>query len=202
MPFKLQHFDSNLRIGLWRIEESETELKALWQSELDVKEATESRRTEWLASRLCLKELLGVEVDLYKDEFGKPHLRHHQGHISLSHCKGYAAAAFHAHHPIGIDMESINERILSITTRFIRDDERMILKEFGELRGAYFIWSAKESLFKLYGRKSLNFKKHLKIHPANGNWYASLNKEDEMFSFELNYQWIDNTILTWMHDKT
>ena len=55
----------------------------------------ESRRAEWLAVRLLVKELFGSECEVAYHPTGRPYLKHGTAHISISHTKGFAAVAYH-----------------------------------------------------------------------------------------------------------
>lgn len=135
---------------------------------------------------------------MIKDSFGKPHLPNGKGQISLSHCKDFAAVAYHPLQPVGLDMEYLSDRIVTIAPKFIRPEETFLLEEYGEIRGAMLIWSAKESLFKLYGRKSLNFRKHLLISKHNTKLIARVCKDQFDQTFVLNHEWFNEHVLTWV----
>lgn len=198
MPFQI-HFNNNqLKIGLWQITESLNELQQLWQGRAAPTAAPENRQKEWLASRLCLQSLLNEACEIVKDSYGKPQLLSGKGQISISHCKGFAAVAYHPIQPVGIDMEYLSDRILTIAPRFVRPEETFLLEEYGEIHGAMLIWSAKESLFKLYGRKSLNFKEHLLIAKRNNGLIGRICKDSTDQTFILNHEWFEQHVLTWV----
>ena len=94
MPFL--HFDtdnSDLNIGLWRVEETEmfflTRLKLFeheWQKLSTISHP--QKRLEWLSSRLCLKEILKIsnqdQVQSLNKPTGKPYLSSESHAISYS----------------------------------------------------------------------------------------------------------------------
>ncbi len=173
MPiFSLLPFGSVCRVALWHITETEADLTN--GLTLTPDEATElasvvhpGQRVEWLASRVTMHWLAGQlglpYKGLVKDEFGKPHLRDVAGHISLSHTSGWAAAAFHPHQPVGLDIEPVREQFGRVVPRVLSAPE--IAHANGHLSRLAVYWCAKEALYKLYGKRKLTFRKHLLIDP-------------------------------------
>ena len=129
----------------------------------------------WLASRFVLQQVVQQSpLKLIKGPSGKPFLLESENHISLSHCVGYVAA-IHAEVPVGIDVERISPRVQKIKNYFMRDQEIDLLGEGnGELMLA---WSAKESIFKWYGKQNLGFKSQLCIR--------SIDFEGQVMQMEL-----------------
>jgi 4'-phosphopantetheinyl transferase len=123
--------------------------------------ANEEIQYRWLASRFVLQQVVEQSpLKLIKGPSGKPFLLESENHISLSHCVGYVAA-IHAEVPVGIDVERISPRVQKIKNYFMRDKEIDLLGEGNcELMLA---WSAKESIFKWYGKQNLGFKSQLCI---------------------------------------
>ena len=84
------------------------------------------------------------------------------GYISLSHCKKGVAAAFSEQLEVGIDIETKRENLKRIAQKFTTEEElaRFDCEPHTALQ---FVWGIKESLFKLYGYGSVDFKEHLEI---------------------------------------
>jgi phosphopantetheinyl transferase len=126
-----------------------------------------AQRTEWLACRVAVRQLVeqlgGVYTGLYKDEYGKPHLRDLPWSISLSHTAGWAAAVVHQSRPVGIDIEPIRDQFQRVVPRTLSADE--IAHAAGLPARLAVYWCAKESLYKLYGKRQLTFREHLLIDP-------------------------------------
>ncbi len=126
-----------------------------------------AQRTEWLACRVAVRQLVGqlggVYTGLYKDEYGKPHLRDLPWSISLSHTTGWAAAVVHQSRPVGIDIEPIRDQFQRVVPRTLSVDE--IAHAAGLPARLAVYWCAKESLYKLYGKRHLTFREHLLIDP-------------------------------------
>ncbi|MBO0948006.1 4'-phosphopantetheinyl transferase family protein [Fibrella forsythiae] len=156
----------------WRISETETalsgQLRLTDDEQLDLGGiAHPGQRLEWLACRIALKTLVesmgGCYTGLWKDEFGKPHLRNLAGHISLSHTPGWAAAVWHQARPVGLDIEPIRDQFTRVVPRVLSASE--IADANGQPDRLAVYWCAKEALYKLYGKRQLTFREHLLVDP-------------------------------------
>lgn len=169
MPIlKINNIDKNISWAIWRIDESVQELNELYNplgDELKDLAAIkfEIRKQESLAARLALKHLLNEHGynyhQIFKDEFGKPHLKDHDIQISISHTKGYGAAAINLVGPIGIDIEHHRDQIRRISKKFLHTSE--IKWASNDIIKLTKIWCAKEALYKLHGRTQLIFAEQL-----------------------------------------
>lgn len=173
MPVVFQkQIDPQTRLGLWKIEESETELIAglqLKAHEIEVMNSLNQgkRLLHWLSTRLLLRTMLNTKdyIDCQIDEHGKPYLPHSNFHISLSHSYDYAAVMISAGKQVGVDIELIKHKIKSIKHKFLSDIE-LAQKNVGDnTQGLYVCWCAKEAVYKWYGKKGLEFKQHIHIKP-------------------------------------
>lgn len=159
-------------LAIWQIAESQ----AFFLERLPLDEYTSEelegishpqKQLEWLASRYCLEHLAQhvglVHSGLSKDEFGKPFLSNCTAEMSLTHTTEYVAVAIHLSQAIGIDMERPSEKLRKIANKYLADDEQTASKL--DLRQLCIYWSAKEALYKLYGRKKLHFKENIRVDP-------------------------------------
>lgn len=125
------------------------------------------QRVEWLACRVAVCQLVqarGLDyLGLQKDEFGKPYLIGAPWHISLSHTSGWAAAVLHRSRPVGIDIEPVRDKFTRVVPRILSEEE--IAHAAGDPNRLAVYWCAKESLYKLYGKRQLTFRQHLLINP-------------------------------------
>jgi len=200
-------------IGIWRIEEEVDVLKqkvhpSIWQQDNYQSITSPRRQKEWLATRVLIRELLPQNevMDIRYDEFGKPSLNQNTRYLSITHSKDFAAVIFHHHKELGIDLEPIHPKILRLKRKFVSDKEALQIKEDNIFKLTLF-WSAKETLYKLYGKKKLRFKEHLLIHSQNqtkdskleaeGYLEASICKESFNLHTKVYYQQIENSILTY-----
>jgi phosphopantetheinyl transferase len=165
-----QIFSTNLdpsgNLLLWRAEEESVWFKEqlnvvpeLWEEYESL--VSEAIRHRWLASRYAVQQVSQQSpLKLIKELSGKPILPESENHISLSHCEGYVAA-IHGDVPVGIDVERISHRAQKIKNYFLRDEEIALLGEENE--ALILAWSAKESIFKWYGKQNLGYKTQLCI---------------------------------------
>ncbi len=159
-------------LGLWQIEESDS----YFESRLDLS-ASESqqlaplknrRRTEWLASRWLLHVMSGrtQRGAVIKDACGKPRLLDSDWEISISHTQSHVAVVA-APFLVGIDIQVRVEKISRIAPKFMSDAESKNVAPHRAIEFLHLYWGAKESLYKAYGRRSLDFKKHIRIDAFN-----------------------------------
>jgi len=192
---RIQSGEANL--CLWKITEDITDFNL----PISPKESDNlSRNQQWLAGRAAL-DALDVDVEaLRKDDYGKPWIQGSNGHVSLSHCKSYAAA-IKSQNPVGIDIEEITPRIERIAPRFVHESEWAFISEDDRLKCLYILWSAKEALYKLYGKKSVDFKHHMIAKPfeisSSGVFYMEFLKNTSML-YVMQYEVYDNHTLVWV----
>ena len=154
--------------GVWHIAEPEAELRSelrLFSAEREQLDRIKGkgRRREFLAARHLLHKMSGraERGELYKDADGKPHLRDSPFYVSISHTVDYSAAVAHPR-PCGIDVQRIVPRIRKLARKFVGPAEARLLSGLpDDLLHLHLIWSAKEALYKAYGRRQLDFKQHL-----------------------------------------
>ena len=126
-----------------------------------------SRRREWLAARVCLKTMLlrcrrlgdPRECAIVKDSRGRPRLSFapglpaHPGYdCSLSHKKRFACAGASSTPAIriGIDVEEVSPRLLSLANAFAHDRDVVIGSRPPEER-LTILWALKEACAKVLG---------------------------------------------------
>jgi phosphopantetheinyl transferase len=126
---------------------------------------SESRKREWLAVRVLLKNILQEEKEILYYANGKPYLADYSYHISISHTKGYAAVALNKVHPVGIDIEYFSSRASKSYSRFMNNEEYLQVSPENMETQLLLHWSAKESLFKILGESHVDFKSCLHISP-------------------------------------
>lgn len=162
--------DDDTRLAIWQIAEPQD----FFISQLKLNETdysvirtitSDTRLTEFLASRYCVRLLAGIdeELTLVKDDQGKPSVKGHPLHISISHCPGYAGAIISRKGFVGMDIEPIHGRVMRIVSRFLSETELSYLTPSREIDQATIMWSAKESIYKYYGQKGLSFSRDINL---------------------------------------
>ena len=171
MPIlKTAKINNKSAYAVWEITESVDQLRDLVESTPNVQlpdadVTNRVKQVEWMAGRLLLSSLVtelgGEYPGVYKDQYGKPHLKDSDLHISLSHSYPLVAAIVQDS-PVGIDVEQPKQKLRRISARFLTENEKKVCGDNLELLCTY--WCAKEALYKLYGKKKLIFKENLSVN--------------------------------------
>lgn len=192
-------------MGIWKMEESADELLTMLDKKADYlpfleRVTAEKRRQERLASRVLLKELLGMETLVEYRPDGAPFLPHLPLHISISHTKGYVAVILDTC-PTGVDIEYRSDRILKIRSRFMNPDEEAEIDPFHEVEHLLVYWCAKETLFKVMGQENVDFRDHLHVstfpYAASGTCVGKETRTADRKEYELAYRVTPEYVLTW-----
>ncbi len=195
MAILLKQEKNQCLFALWCIDETEEELFRFFssapQEEIEALNSFKNplKRMERMASRLLIYELLGKKVIIGYDEYSKPFIQDDTRSISISHTKGMVAVQIGGG-SAGIDIEHISDRVAKIAHKFLSASELEGIDLDKQMLHMYAFWCAKETVYKIYGKKRLDFKKHIRIEPFNiekeGIIKANLNKSGEQH-FLLNY---------------
>jgi len=148
---------------LWNITESLTGLLSLLTKSASneyLRYRSPEHQKQYLAKKILL-QYLSIEDKLSYLDSGKPVLNNNQ-HISISHSGNWVVISI-ASQETGIDMESANPKLLKIASKFVHPSEKNIF-ETGKTEDLQFIWTAKESIYKLAGQKGLSFKNDIILH--------------------------------------
>lgn len=167
--------ENGLKIVVWTLTETLEDLKnavELTEEETEAfdKISVPEKKREFLAGKYVLKqacEILGIAcTGIEKDEHGKPFLSGREYEISLTHTVDYIGTVFHKGSPVGVDLEKPRNQIFRVLPRLYSESE---LSDVGQdLKKATIYWSAKEALYKLYGKRSVDFKENLFLEEAGG----------------------------------
>jgi len=159
------------------------------------------RKIHWYGTRLLLAELLqDKEIKLSYDEYGKPTLNNSFDRISISHTANYIAVFVSDNVETGIDIEKMKPKIIRIANRFMHPDELEQVSG-NKIEHLYVYWCAKETLFKLYGKGNLDFKKNLSIesfeYKEKGVVKGRILKGDIDKVFDLSYKRIEDIMMVY-----
>ena len=169
MPlYKSLTVNSVTKVLIWKIEESIADL----QSTISLSENSTARlnsmkselhRRGFLSIRHLLKEAGYSDFDVVYDEFGKPHLKDGK-FISITHSAIFTGIIISDDVHVGIDIEKQREKILNIAHKFTQIEEYKTIANVDALISKLtIVWGAKESLYKIYGKKKLLFLHHIYI---------------------------------------
>ena len=198
MPLSLKiDFTKDIELAVWKITEDVCYFSNKIQFHNDEKSIIErlSKRKliEWLSSRYLLHIMSGRSIRgaFTKDIHGKPSLENSDFHISISHSQDQVAVIA-SEKLVGVDIQHYVEKIYRIKEKFVSENEFVDIPKEKELPALHIIWGAKESLYKAYGKRSLDFKKNigiseLDITQDSGKFRGWVNKDDYFKEFEIYY---------------
>ncbi len=210
MLLRKEHIDGDGLIGIGKITDNhQALLRSLPQTQQRAAEEyvskmrSERRVIEWLTTRVLLFELLGEEKIIDNRPDGRPFLKDGSYKISISHTKEYAAVLLHKQYSVGIDVETISERVKKLADKFISENEYIDLSQ--QVIHQLLHWSAKETMFKMMEESEIDFKEHLHVHPfrpgEKGVFQASESKTLRQKTFQIHYEVLPDAVLTWAMDR-
>jgi len=196
----------NTQMGIWKITELEDDLiKKLTFTDIMIKQLCqikhETKRLEWLASRLLLQQLLNLPPSISYSANGKPYIKNLDIHLSISHTNGYAAVITSAQKPTGIDIEYPSTRIGRLVSRFCNTIEQQQFDKIGKEKGSAIVWCAKETIYKIVDIPGLKFKEDIIIEKLSkndsGTLQAKIKISDKWKSLTLHYRITAEFYLVW-----
>ena len=167
MPLYLQsNIKGFCKLVIWNIKEDESyfiQNVTLCERDLEYLSLLKNkkRRLEFWTIRNILQNILNIEENVKYHADGKPFFETAL-HISISHTADYVAVGIAAQ-DLGIDIQEIRQNIISISSRVFSVDELSLPFHASDIEKATYLWTAKESLFKMFGVKNVDFKKDLRI---------------------------------------
>lgn len=197
--------DALLTIGFWELSEDSTQLLS-WvelseEERIWVETCHPNRQNEILGVRVLLKNMLkSAYQGISYDELGKPALIGNTQSLSISHSQNQIVVALHPSKNIGIDLEFFSERINRLQQKFMSAKELAFCGE--NLVKKTLLWSAKESLYKWYGKKKLDFRQHISISDFElskyGNFQGQIHKGSLCSALNVRYLVLENRVLTFV----
>ena len=209
MPLFYQHnINDSTKLAVWQITENE---EFFLEKVSVTKEVMHPhKRLQHLAGRYLL-QLLHPDFPFHLIEIAqskKPLLSNGKLHFSISHCKDFAAAIVSEHKAVGIDVELITSKIQLVKKRFLRESELYLSSSFSdqpsisEHQLLTLFWSAKESIFKWYGKGQLSFKNNMSLNEVfyeDGQGFINANfiKEQEV-DLKIEFRVFGDLCLAWV----
>ncbi len=155
---------------------------------------SENRQREFVASRILKHRIFGFQFIEYSEN-GAPYIENH-GFISISHCKGAVGLACNKKHQVGLDLEIKRPNIQKLGPKFLSEKERVIF-DIKNDKVLTKIWSAKECLYKLAGRKKIIFKTELLIDMnQDSEWIGTIINQDHVLSVKIDTFELNEVIIT------
>lgn len=203
MPlFYNENIELTTQIGLWKINESESELANGLELSKDAlirlsKRRSKVHRKGYLAIRKLLKSHNIQTLNHKYDKNGAPYLTDGR-HLSISHSKDIAAIAISSK-PVGVDLEFFHEKIVSIAPRFLHPKESSDLKKNKDIHYLSQIWTAKEALYKAFRKPGLNFSKQILIDQLEDNSKEGIGAiiyKNSIKKYKLHFRYFDGFCLS------
>ncbi|MBX2889922.1 MAG: 4'-phosphopantetheinyl transferase superfamily protein [Saprospiraceae bacterium] len=221
MPLLLtRHPAPDTMFGIWQAAEEEAffrqELPLSPEEEAEIARLKHDlRRHEWLAGRWLLHKLTGApqRLPLAKDAFSKPFFPENQQlACSLSHSHGIVGALIldeqqttsnqqpttnnQQRITCGCDIQVLVSKMPRLASKFLSEEEEKFIRQHSataQFDLLHVFWTAKESLYKAYGLKALDFRAHLRVEPfvwkeQRGRSIGCVEKEGVRQSYDLQFE--------------
>lgn len=204
-------FDEFHNLVIWKSTESEEYFKShliLDQGEVDeLGSMMPHRQQEWLTSRyLTQKYCLSTDNhQVSKTSDGQPKLPDSLSHISISHSQDLVAVISNVK-PVGLDVQYYTEKINRVFKKFVNEVEVNTEEENLALM-YHFIWGAKESMYKAYGLRKVDFRRDMHVTPFEIGCKTivttgSLIHPGGVLNFELTGYLFDEFILVYCEESS
>ena len=199
MPF-LKDFiiNNSTKIMTWNIVSGELDESHLNEHDKNLL----NKRNEQISREhfLAVRKLLNIEnpdININYDQNGKPYLNNNKG-ISISHSNKLVGIGLSNEIDFGIDIQIKTDKIFNIQKKFLSKNELLQLESINNIESLTKIWSAKESIYKLLGKKGVSFSSDLEIDisPKNNVFKKGqyINKNNKI-KFDLTYFSLDKYII-------
>ena len=200
--------ENEAEIAVWKIEETEEELKSLCSVPNDEMEEiswikSESLRKQRLVVRALLDEMFDEKVYLSHHDNGKPFLENMVTNISITHTDRYVAIILHDSEDVGIDIESLDRDFSAVELKALSEDEIEDLDDDKRNEQLAIYWCAKEAVFKRVSLYNVDFAEQIEVerfHPrGEGELEATfVSKDGYEEEFDLEYITFDRHVLVWV----
>ena len=177
-----QNINESTRLAVWHI--TEPEIFFLQKVPVSGNISHPHKRLQHLAGRFLLPVLYeDFPLELIRiADTRKPYLHGDPFHFSISHSGEYAAAIVSTRNRVGVDIETISEKVERVVHKFLPEAEQEMIYALAEKTGGIsnrrnlltLAWSVKETMYKWYGDEAVDFIDHLKIMSmgADGNQFT------------------------------
>jgi len=161
------------------------------------------RKQEILTSRYLIQHLMGKNIwsSFKKDGHGKPYIDGSDLFISLSHSYNRSAAIV-SEKQVGIDLQKHVKKIERIKQKFLNPIELQCVNNAFKEDLLHIYWGAKECMFKAYGKKEVDFKKHLFVDyidtPGERGYFSSkMQKHEFNTRYTMYFEKLDDFFLVY-----
>ena len=152
------------------------------------------RKREFVATRILRHRIFGFQ-HIHYDPHGAPYIEG-EGFISISHADGVVGIAFCKDFNIGMDLETIREKAVYLSSKFLSEEEKWNFNTDDAIEMTR-VWSAKEVLYKLAGRKEILFKSQLLLSKSNYETYlGTIVNPDHLLKMNIHSMIWNDTIIS------
>jgi 4'-phosphopantetheinyl transferase len=193
--------DNNSQIAIWKVTESEQELKEMTGIDLSNIYTYPRRRIERMVTRAILDRLNHFEPLNYYPN-GRPYYYEGTPHISISHTSKIVVVGFSQSMSVGVDIERTNRDFKIVANKYLTKDElqRMNLDHQKSLALA---WCAKETVYKLPWGEGKCYTTDINILDFNapsedGLVNVDVNDLNVIHHLQVKYHFFDEFCLSWV----
>lgn len=204
-----QNINDFTQLAVWKIEEGES----FFTQKVTIQQQVTHphKRLQHLAGRFLLPYLFAdfpSELIQIADT-RKPYLPNEAYHFSISHCGDYAAAIVSSTERVGVDVELVTHRVNKIRHKFLHVSELTnwnieAMEEQEKFRTLTLLWSAKEAMFKWWGRGDIDFSECMQVEAVDlnstGILKAFFRKDDFEANLQLHYRLTNELSLVWLNN--
>jgi len=152
------------------------------------------RKMEFVATRILRHRIFGF-THIHYNALGAPYIED-EGFISISHAKGVVGIAFSKDFPVGLDLEKIDHRLLKLSPKFLSIQEAESLDTSSAIEMTK-VWSGKEVLYKIAGRKGILFSAELHLSSIENNrWNGRIHSGDKILHTEISIFTLDDVVVS------
>lgn len=209
MPIvKIEQIDEDTKTLIWYLQEEpaffESHLNRLYEPPFPWERMNQKRKREFLATRYLIQLGLppGAQVNnLFKDQNGCPRIPDPESYLGISHTTDYVACVISSK-PTGCDIERYQTRILRLAHRFMMKDDLQWASDDNQLKKTHLMWGIKESAYKTWGKKRIDWNKHIHIDPfawdpRNGAFTGSIGNDAGHMNFRGSYEYFPDFLFVW-----
>jgi phosphopantetheinyl transferase len=187
---------------VWKLSETTEELYSLInpdETDLEIlaQISHDTKKREYLAGKNAIMRMCDLEKIVFngivKDQHGKPFLKGYTYEISLTHTLDFIGVAFSKNKAVGIDIEKPRNQIFKVLNRLCVASELAWVGD--DIKKAAVLWSAKEALYKLYGKRKVDFKENLFIEEYLDGVIGKIKMPDYHAEHKIHVEDLDEYLL-------
>lgn len=193
--------DNNSQIAIWKVTETEEELKKLTGIDLSDTYALPRRRIERMVTRAVLDRLNHFEALNYHPN-GRPYYYEGSPYISISHTAKLVVIGFCQKMSVGVDVERTHRNFKIVADRYLTPKE-MEWIDMEDNNSLALAWCIKESIYKLPWAEPKNFSNDINIQKFDklaecGLVLVDVFDANEIYRLELKFVFFEEFCLSWV----